>query len=106
MIKSGIYLIVCQENNRYYVGRAESVYSMLSKHFELLKKNKHFNHELQADFNLYGLERFEGQFVQECFGSIERKCMELKWFEKSENPYNGKILKILKDTEFKYKDLA
>lgn len=106
MIKSGIYLIVCQENNRCYIGRADSVYSMLSKHFKLLKKNKHFNHELQTDFNLYGLEKFEGKFVEEVLDPIERRYMELKWFEKVENSYNGQILKILKDIEFKYKDLT
>lgn len=104
-MKSGIYLIVCEENDCVYIGRANNVDMRLSQHFYHLSKNKHHNKRLQEDFNKYGIEKFEAQFVESIQKVEDMKKAEKKWGAKYPKNYNlrmgrptGKLFKFVDKT--------
>lgn len=56
--KSGIYLIKCLASMKFYIGSAKSVYSRLHCHFDMLRRNDHYNIHLQRSFNKHGERSF------------------------------------------------
>ena len=60
--KGWIYCIRNKINNKKYIGQTAlkrgCKYRFLG-HIELLKRNKHYNKNLQEDFNKYGMDNFE-----------------------------------------------
>lgn len=57
-MKSGIYCIKNDINNKVYVGKAKKLENRWEQHKNKLLDNKHDNIYLQEDFNKYGIESF------------------------------------------------
>lgn len=55
----GIYYIKNTLNNNMYIGQSVNIRTRFNAHKSSLKKNKHYNEKLQADFNKYGMNVFE-----------------------------------------------
>lgn len=60
----GIYGIFNISNNCIYVGQSSNVHYRLRKHKEMLKRNVHFNEQMQEDWNICGEKIF-------CFDVLE-----------------------------------
>lgn len=61
-----IYKIVCEENGYVYIGQTTNMGRRLREHRIDLKKNKHRNHQLQDDYNKYGVEKFHLEIISSC----------------------------------------
>lgn len=57
-MKSGIYCIKNDINNKVYVGKAKNLSNRWEQHKSKLLKNNHDNIFLQQDFNEYGIDAF------------------------------------------------
>ena len=63
---TGIYAIVCNLNNKKYVGQTKNEFKKrLSEHFTDLRKNKHHSAHLQRAYNKYGKENFDYIVIEE-----------------------------------------
>ena len=63
---SGIYTITNNVTGKLYIGESLDIYRRWhDEHIPQLRKNRHYNKELQNDFNKYGEENF-------CFEILER----------------------------------
>ena len=58
-MKSGIYKIINNINNDFYIGSAKDLDKRKASHFYNLKTNRHINNHLQNAVNKYGIENFE-----------------------------------------------
>ena len=65
-MNSGIYTITNLVNGKIYVGCTKDFTSREYTHFNLLKKNKHFNHHLQKAFNKYKQENLVFEILEIC----------------------------------------
>ncbi len=52
----GVYLIFSLLNHKCYVGSSINIEKRLKTHFNMLKRNKHYNIKLQNYVNKYGIE--------------------------------------------------
>lgn len=50
-VVSGIYAIICMDTMRSYVGSSYNILQRIKQHLQQLKSGKHYNQELQKDFN-------------------------------------------------------
>lgn len=64
-MKSGIYIITCLVSGKYYIGRAINWKDRLYGHKTKLKSNSHDNIHLQNAYNLYGMENFIFELLEE-----------------------------------------
>ena len=56
---SGIYTITNKVTGKLYIGESLDIYRRWhDEHIHQLRKNRHYNKELQNDFNKYGEENF------------------------------------------------
>ena len=91
-MSSGIYSIINKENGKLYVGLTGNIETRRSKHFSLLRHNKHFNRHLQASWNKYGEEAFEFNVLEYC--PIDKLSENEDWWinyfdsTNSDNGYN------------------
>lgn len=63
---TGIYRIVCNINNRSYVGSAVDLRKRKREHFSALRSNRHFNKHLQNAYNKHGEHCFDFKVVKFC----------------------------------------
>ena len=63
---TGIYRIVCNINNRVYVGSAVNLRKRKREHFSALRSNRHFNKHLQNAYNKHGEHCFDFKVVKFC----------------------------------------
>lgn len=63
---SGIYKILCKENNRCYVGKTVNFKDRKKDHFWHLKKDTHTNQHLQNSYNKYGFDSFSFEIIYVC----------------------------------------
>lgn len=77
-----IYMILCKENDKIYIGSTKRDFkSRKSEHFNLLRKGEHSNKELQEEFLLYGECKFESyplEFI-EIENITQLRKLEDKW---------------------------
>lgn len=64
--ESGIYFIVCLINQKKYIGGSGWLKRRKVDHFSLLRNNRHWNKNLQGDWNKYGEENFEFKIIEYC----------------------------------------
>ena len=76
--KSGIYLVSCLQNKKYYIGESENVTARLCAHKNKLRKNIHENKELQSDFNYYGENNFLFQKLIFGYGLDKKNRLKLE----------------------------
>ncbi|MGL5051516.1 MAG: GIY-YIG nuclease family protein, partial [Fusobacteriaceae bacterium] len=69
-MKSGIYLIVNNNNGRVYVGQSKNVKTRIAVHKRELKKNTHPNSYMRNDYNKYLGKNFKFEILEKC--SIEK----------------------------------
>ena len=62
----GIYVIKCLINGKIYIGQSQNIYYRWRKHKEALRRNKHFNWELQEDWNRFTEDDFKFSLLEEC----------------------------------------
>ena len=76
--KGWIYCIRNKINDKKYIGQTAlkrgCKYRFLG-HIELLKRNKHYNKNLQEDFNKYGMDNFEF-FILDEFTFTNKKLLK------------------------------
>lgn len=90
---SGIYLLVCEASNKYYVGKGNIIFQRLYAHQFALEKNMHPNPHLQRAFNKYGMKSFSCHILENCnkeqLNDIEKKYIsEYRLKYGIENVYN------------------
>jgi len=62
----GIYGIQCKKTKKIYIGQSKSISRRITVHKHKLKYDKHFNEDLQKDYNLYGIDNFEFLILEKC----------------------------------------
>lgn len=77
---SGVYKILCLENNRCYIGSSFNVGKRIGQHRCDLIANRHSNIHLQRAWNRYGEKRFSAKLVEECCVD-ELFDYEQKWID-------------------------
>ena len=67
---SGIYTITNKVTGKLYIGESLDIYRRWhDEHIPQLRKNRHYNKELQDDFNKYGEENFSFEILQRYSGN-------------------------------------
>lgn len=67
--KYGIYKITNIKNNKVYIGKTMNSFGdRWDHHKAMLRANKHDNHELQLDWNLFGEDNFSFDIICDCSG--------------------------------------
>ena len=92
-LKSGIYKIINNSNNRIYIGSAKRFKERRQSHARHLRSGKHSNKYLQSDFNKCGEDKFEFHILELTEGTQEeRRVREQFWIDqfhdKQEQCYN------------------
>ena len=74
-----------------YIGQSVNIRTRFNAHKSSLKKNKHYNEKLQADFNKYGMNVFEFGVLEECKrDSLDKKEQYyIKKYNTVESGYNN-----------------
>jgi hypothetical protein len=90
-----IYKINNILNNKIYVGQTNDIYKRKNKHvYDLCTKN-HSSHEMQNDFDLYGLNPFYFEIVETVKERKDMSARERYWIEYfnsgKPNGYNTQI---------------
>lgn len=62
---SGIYIITCNVNNKYYIGKSTNCLHRLSQHRIALRENRHHSFHLQRAYNKYGIDNFTFEILEE-----------------------------------------
>lgn len=91
--KSGIYCIKNTANGRVYFGSAKVLKQRFVQHEIALRRNKHANRFLQADFNKCGTDSFVFVVIEVVNGDraqrLEREQFYLsKWHDRGKRCYN------------------
>lgn len=61
---SGVYVIHCSANNRFYIGESLAIEQRIrNEHFKALAKGTHDNPHLQRSWNKYGPESFSFEII-------------------------------------------
>lgn len=76
-----IYLLKNNMTNRIYVGRTSRPELRFRQHISALKSNRHTNELMQQDFNMYGVDSFSMEIVEQS-ESFVRTGREGKWMLK------------------------
>lgn len=84
---NGIYKIVNSITKKVYIGRSDDIEARWKEHKKDLKKKKHYNKELQNDWNTYGKDNFSFEIIEKCSYS-DTKYRELYYMFQFDNVYN------------------
>lgn len=89
-----IYRIVNFTNGNCYIGQTNNPSQRKKRHFYELKVNKHHNQHLQAAYNLYGLQAFYFEVIEDGIAREHANEREIYWLEtlsKKHTLYNQAI---------------
>ncbi len=86
-MKSGIYKIINNINNKIYIGSAVNLPNRKSTHFCALKGSYHHNLHLQNAVNKYGIENFKFEIIEYCIKE-ELILREQYWIDLLKPKYN------------------
>lgn len=77
----GIYKISCSETDKIYIGETVDLGRRITKHFSLLRSNKHSNPVLQNIYNKYGENTFIVEVLEylETIDDVELKTIEQQY---------------------------
>jgi excinuclease UvrABC nuclease subunit len=79
-MKTGIYKITNQINNKFYIGSSKDLSRRKKDHFRLLKKGVNHSVLLQRAVNKYGIDNFIFEIIVECsqelLFTIEQKLVD------------------------------
>src|SRR4030067_1023972 len=92
--KSGVYYIKCEINDYIYIGQSRDIVTRFANHISELQKGVHKNIILQEDFNLYGLDAFSCEILEDYFGEdlLEKETFHiLRLRESGCSLYNQEI---------------
>ena len=87
-----IYKIENLVNHKVYIGLTNNIARRKIRHFTDLKCNRHDNHFLQKEYNIYGKENFsfniefEGDITSDEISNLEREY--IKKYDSYKNGYN------------------
>jgi len=93
--KSGVYLIECTANGKFYVGSSKNLRHRLKEHINTLNKQKHHNPHLQCAWNRYGADAFKFSVLMGSPTPIPRDIrvdMEQMWIMAYSSHYGWKGL--------------
>jgi group I intron endonuclease len=65
-MKSGIYVIICKQSKKMYIGQSKNVKKRFNTHMYHLKIGRHGNHHLKSAYEKYGKENFEFKILEYC----------------------------------------
>lgn len=65
-MKSGIYMITCTSNGRFYVGQSSDIRRRWKEHRATLRRGTHANRIMQACFEKYGMESMQFDVLRNC----------------------------------------
>lgn len=85
-----IYKIENLQNGKKYIGLTNNIKRRRARHFTDLKRNRHDNHFLQKEYNIYGKDSFV--FSVEFKGEVDFKTIsekEIEYIEKYDSYKNG-----------------
>lgn len=109
-VKTGIYKIINNINNKIYIGSAININDRFLDHKQMLKRNKHHSKKLQNSVNKHGLENFIFEIIEECGKEllIEREQYWIDELDSYNNGYNSRpiasnMLNFVFSTESKEK---
>lgn len=91
----GVYCLINEQNNRMYIGSSMNLGNRKTKHFSLLKHNKHQNHLLQADVNQFGIESFKFKILKYCKTQLK---IEEQYFCDELRPYYNITKDVIRNT--------
>lgn len=93
----GIYKITCLVNGMIYIGQSKDIEIRWKSHIKYFKRNKN-SHLIQTHYNLYGIESFVFEVVEEC--SIQDLKLREAYWIKQIGTYNvagtDKFSKVMK----------
>lgn len=82
-MKSGVYIIWCKTNQKFYVGSTSNIKNRLTDHKNLLRHGTSHNSHLQNAWNLYGSDAFifyAAEYVPEDqLLVVEQEWIDLFW---------------------------
>jgi len=87
---SGIYKIICLNNNKFYIGSSTNINQRLKNHINLLNQNKHKNKYLQNSWNKYGEQNFKYEIVETIY-DISGLSIREKWWIDTTKCYKREI---------------
>lgn len=98
----GVYLIENRLNGKIYVVSSLNVKRRLMTHVNKLTKNKHHSDKLQMDWDIYGLDSFKFEVLEEVDNTDELDKREQYWItyyrSSSDDGYNVKSKATRKKT--------
>lgn len=109
LLKTGIYKILCIENNKLYIGSASSInnspkkngfYRRWHEHIYKLNANKHANRHLQSSWNKHGEDAFLFEIIELC-NPQECEERELYYINKFDVCNHEKGFNMIKQSNFK-----
>lgn len=88
---SGIYCVENLINGKKYIGHTRNLCQRGSIHFVELQSNRHYNSDMQRDYNKYGIENFVYWVLEVCSGKdlFLKENEYIKKFNSVENGYNS-----------------
>ncbi len=62
---AGVYAILCEINNRVYIGSSVNLYARMKQHLGELRQKNHHSYRLQEDFDKFGENNFTFWVLEE-----------------------------------------
>lgn len=84
-MKKGIYAIICEAENKLYIGSSKNIGRRWSEHKRELNRCSHRNQFLQLDWDCYGSDYFTFKILEETDELITREHF---WINYYSNNYN------------------